>query len=124
MRKSCLAASLAIGFLAGGSAFAETPRTAPAAAPQSLSMPQLFEKLTAQGYWNIDRIERESTSFEVIARDKSGARVKLHVDARSGEILDRREDGRKHYRRHLEAGQRDGVECNERRCRDDLPPKS
>jgi hypothetical protein len=121
MRKSCLAATLAIGFLAGGSAFAETPRTVPAA---SLSMPQVFEKLSAQGYWNIDRIERESTSFEVIARDKSGARVKLHVDARSGEILDRREEGRKHDKRHLEAGQRDGVECNERRCRDDLPPKS
>jgi hypothetical protein len=87
-------------------------------------MPQVFEKLSAQGYWNIDRIERESTSFEVIARDKSGGRVKLHVDARSGEILDRREDGRKHDKRHLDAGQRDGVECNERRCRDDLPPKS
>lgn len=90
-----------------------------------LSIPQVYEKLTAQGYWNIDKIERDPGSFEVRAHEKNGDRVKLYVDARTGEITHKRLEGQKRDRREDRgAGQRsgDGANCNERRCRDDLPP--
>ncbi|MBI4984892.1 MAG: PepSY domain-containing protein [Rhodocyclales bacterium] len=83
-----------------------------------LTIPQIYDRLVALGYWNIDKIEREPQSFEVRASARNGERVKLYVDARSGDIVDSRPAAR---RRNANDAAR-GVECNERRCRDDLPP--
>lgn len=51
---------------------------------------QVIEQVAAQGYSDIREIERKSERlFEVKARDASGQRVELYIDARSGEILKR-----------------------------------
>ena len=52
------------------------------------------------------------------ATDRDGRRVKLDVDGERGDVIERRV--RDEQRR--EARGADGVECNKRRCRDDLPP--
>jgi hypothetical protein len=89
-------------------------------ARKALSMPQIYDKLTALGYWNIDKIERDPRSYEVSANDKSGDRVKLYVDAQTGEVVERRLDNR---RRLMAERRQPSVDCNERRCRDDLPAR-
>jgi hypothetical protein len=129
MRASSLLSAMILGagLAVGATALAQTPKPAPAAeARPELSMPQIHDKLVALGYWNIDKIERDPGSYEVRAHDRNGDRVKLYLDARTGEILERRVDGRKrstHDRRGADDGQRNSADCNERRCRDDLPPK-
>lgn len=131
MRASSLlsAMTLSVGLAAGGAAlapaFAQAGKSAPGIeARQGMSIPQIHEKLTALGYWNIDKIERDPGAFEVRANEKNGDRVKLYLDVRTGEIIDRRLEGRKRdlYDRHdRDVGKRNSVDCNERRCRDDLP---
>ncbi len=91
-----------------------------AEARKGLSIPQIYDNLSAQGYWNIDKIERDPRSYEVSANDKSGDRVKLYVDAQTGEIVERRLDNR---RRLMDERRQSSVDCNQRRCRDDLPVK-
>jgi hypothetical protein len=87
---------------------------------KALSIPQIYDKLIALDYWNIDKIERDPASYEVRASDKSGDRVKLTIDAQTGEIVERRIDK---HRRYLDERRRSSADCNERRCRDDLPVK-
>lgn len=106
MRTSHLISALAIGasLLAGGAAlapaFAQTEKSAPPAAARSeMSIGQIHDKLTAAGYVNIDKIERERNAFEVKASDKSGARVKLTVDPQTGNIIEPRRQDRKQDRR-------------------------
>ena len=114
-----LAAGLIGGGVAVGPALAQSVKTAAAAeARQAMSIPQVYEKLTALGYWNIDKIERDPSAFEVRANGANGDRLKLYVDARTGEIINSRLDGR---RRGTDASGRGSAECSERRCRDDLP---
>lgn len=118
-----LAVGLAVGVLAGAAVFAQDPRTdARLEASARLSIAQVHERMTALGYKDIDEIERERNLFEVAARTSTGERVKLYVDARSGEILrtksdarDRDRDGRR-VRKEADRGMPD---CTDRRCRDD-----
>lgn len=122
-----LVAVAAIVTLGGGMAlapsFAGEPRPAQAAGGW-LSIPQVHDKLEAAGYRNIEKIERERGGYEVRATDRNGARIKLHLDAQSGAVLDRRfRDGHEdEAREDSRRRSRDGVDCNKRRCRDDLPP--
>lgn len=90
-----------------------------------LGIPQIHEKLEAAGYRKIEKIEREHGGYEVRATDRNGARIKLYVNPQNGEISDRHGHG--HGKREREADgagstrQRDSANCNQRRCRDDLP---
>ena len=54
----------------------------------------MHEKLTALGYKDIDEIERDRGVYEVEAATSAGERVKLHVDAASGEILRTKSEAR------------------------------
>lgn len=98
-------------------------QTAPAAATQWLSIAQVHSQLEAAGYRNIEKIERERGSYEVKATNRDGQRVKLYVHPQTGTVLDTRT--RKDKREGASWGWggvgKPGVECNERRCRDDLP---
>ncbi|MDO8990627.1 MAG: PepSY domain-containing protein [Sideroxyarcus sp.] len=91
---------------------------------QWLSISQIYLKLEAVGYGNVEKIEREGGSYEVKATDRNGQRVKLFVHPQTGEIVDRRQHGAradKYGGNNSASGQRNSADCNERRCRDDLP---
>jgi hypothetical protein len=87
-----------------------------------LPIPQIYAKLEAAGYRNIEKIEREHGTYEVRATDRQGARVRLDVHPQTGAILER--GARKPAIDSTERRPRTSAECNERRCRDDLPPKA
>ncbi|MFZ2307670.1 MAG: PepSY domain-containing protein [Rhodoferax sp.] len=87
-----------------------------------LPIPQIYAKLEAAGYRNIEKIEREHGTYEVRATDRQGARVRLDVHPQTGAILER--GARRPAIVSTERSQRPAAECNERRCRDDLPPKA
>ena len=129
--KAAFSLVLGAGLLAGGSvlapSFAEESRQAPAAERQWLSIGQVHQKLEAAGYRNVEKIEREHGLYEARATDRNGARVKLHVNPQTGEITDRGDRG-EHRQRNRDgtagesrASATNSVECNKRRCRDDLP---
>lgn len=96
-----------------------------------LPMQGLIGKLDAAGYRNVEKIEREHGRYEVRAINRDGERVKLHLDAQTGELIGDGRDRRRAASREkdgslTQAGQRHGLgagDCNERRCRDDLPAK-
>jgi hypothetical protein len=99
MRTSRLLSALAIsaGIAAGSAAlapvFAQGAKPASQEARNEMSIGQVYDKMTAAGYVNIDKIERERNAFEIKARDKNGARVKLYVDPQTGDIIEpRRQD--------------------------------
>lgn len=130
MRKSKIVLSLALvaALTAGGVALVPTlaaERGAASDGPAAwLSIGQVVGKLEAAGYRNVEKIEREHGGYEARATDRSGARVKLDINPRTGEVIEQRQDGRRHARGDDEArGGKDGssAECNKRRCRDDLP---
>lgn len=98
-------------------------RAAAAATEQPwLPIPQIYAKLEAAGYRNIEKIEREHGTYEVRATDQQGARVRLDVHPQTGAILDR--SARRQAPDGTERRQRPSAECSERRCRDDMPPKT
>lgn len=89
-----------------------------------LSMPQLAAKLDAAGYRNIEKIEREHGGYEARATSRDGKRVKLYLDPRTGAIHERQSHGSRHGYDDMRGesdGKRNSADCNERRCRDDLP---
>jgi hypothetical protein len=102
-------------------AFAGESRTAPAREKQWLTIPQVHEKLEAAGYRNIEKIERERGGYEARATDRNGERIKLYVNPQTGELLDRR--SAKRAKDGSDKQGRQAADCNERRCRDDLPQK-
>lgn len=95
------------------------------AAPQWLSIAQVYSQLEAAGYRNIEKIEREHGSYEVKATNRDGQRVKLYVHPQTGAVLDTRQ--RKARGEEQGSGWgwgnpgKPGVECSQRRCRDDMP---
>lgn len=132
MRFFTLASSLIIaGGISAGAvllapSFAAENSPTPQAEPQWLSIPQVHERLEAAGYRDIEKIERERGGYEVRATDRNGARIKLLVNPRSGEVMDQFLAG-KRGKATGERRQRNGVtggDCNERRCRDDLPQQA
>ncbi len=141
MKPSTLIASLllsaAIAIPAAISFAAATPAATgnnPAAAgaatstatTQWLTIAQVHNQLEAAGYRNIEKIEREHGNYEVKAT-RDGQRVKLYVHPQTGAVLDMRT----HKDKHEDSGfgwgwgrnntGKPGVECSQRRCRDDLP---
>ncbi|MDZ5650064.1 PepSY domain-containing protein [Nitrospirillum sp. BR 11828] len=90
-----LAGSLGIG------TYALAVETAPAGQAQpgqvtdanALTIPQVMERLAAQGYSDISEIKRHrNKNYKVEARDPQGKRVELAVDARTGDILKTEKD--------------------------------
>ncbi|MDD3517455.1 MAG: PepSY domain-containing protein [Chromatiales bacterium] len=89
-----------------------------------LSIPEVHARLESAGYRNIEKIERESGSYEVKATDQAGRRIKLYVHPQTGEVIDQRQRDVKRDKYdggYTKNNQRNAADCNERRCRDDLP---
>ena len=89
-----------------------------------LSIPEVHARLESAGYRNIEKIERESGSYEVKATDQAGRRIKLYVHPQTGEVIDQRQRDVKRDKYdggYAKSNQRNSADCNERRCRDDLP---
>jgi len=126
MRIITIASLIAVGVFATAS-FAQDNRGAGNGERQWLSIPQVHARLEAAGYRNIEKIERDRGSYEAKAIDRNGARVKLYLNPQTGEIIDqrnrsaRRDKYDKRDARDASSGQRNAADCNERRCRDDLP---
>ena len=85
-----------------------------------LPIPEVHARLESAGYRNIEKIERESGSYEVKAADQAGRRIKLYVHPQTGEVIDQRQRD-KYDGSYAKSNQRSSADCNERRCRDDLP---
>jgi hypothetical protein len=115
-------ATLAVGGLFLSPSFAKDNDSP--AGRQWLSIAQVADRLDAAGYRNIEEIEREHGGYEVRATDRDGRRVKLRLNPWTGEVEQGQVQRKRHDRRDArglaDAG-RGGVECSERRCRDDLP---
>jgi hypothetical protein len=87
MNRSTFGAAMIGIVLAASPALArEEQRCNPAPDATWLTVTQVAERITAQGYSNITGIEHEDRCYEVKATNKDGKRVKLHVDPVSGEI--------------------------------------
>lgn len=125
------ALTLGAGLIGGGMLLSPTfaQNTGPAASTSGarwLSIPEVHDRLIAAGYRNVEKIEREDGTYEARATSRQGERVKLYVNPQSGEI---RERHKRESRHDKDAGRGDAygqyaADCNERRCRDDLPPKA
>lgn len=132
MRTTTIISALALGAtLVGGvvllsPTFAQEAASTSTSAPRWLSIPEVHDKLIAAGYRNIEKIEREDGAYEARAANGQGERVKLYVNPQTGEIRDRYKRESRHEK---DANWRDRygqrtADCNERRCRDDLPQKA
>lgn len=102
-------------------ALASDDHHAPSGARGWLSVRQVVDRLDAAGYRDVEKIERERGGYEVRATNRQGARVKLRVNPQTGDITDRSTSTLR-SRNAKDARQRNNADCNERRCRDDLPP--
>lgn len=89
---------------------------------QWLPIPQIYNKLDAAGYRNIEKIEREHGAYEVRATDRLGARVRLNVHPQTGDVLNH--GARKQAPDGPDRQVRPSNDCSDRRCRDDLPTKT
>ncbi|MDR7152637.1 putative membrane protein YkoI [Hydrogenophaga palleronii] len=84
LQAATLASLIALG---AGTALAQTAATTTSGGA-NMNFGQIAEAVQKQGFTEIREIERKSDKlFEVEARDASGAKVELYVDARSGEVL-------------------------------------
>jgi len=54
--------------------------------PARLSIGEIAARVEAQGYRDIEEIEREGSSYEVCAKDASGNEVELTVNAATGRV--------------------------------------
>lgn len=119
-------AALATGSLVLNPSFAGESRPAAISTERTwLSIGQVYQKLEAAGFRNVEEIEREDGFYEARATDGGGMRVKVYVNPQTGEIVNRRQDRRE---RDDDEASSDGrqrgensADCNKRRCRDDLP---
>lgn len=96
--KHTMLAIAAIATAFTGAAFAQSAGNATPdnGQPESwLTIPVIYENVTAAGYTDISEIERDDGKYEVKGVDADGNRVKLYVDPQSGEILDVRTKGSK-----------------------------
>lgn len=119
MRPLTIASLLATVFFSTSS-YAQDARSASADKAKWLSIPEVHAKLESAGYRNIEKIERESGSYEVKATDQVSQRIKLYVHPQTGEVLEQRKRD-KYGSGYAKGNQRNAADCNERRCRDDLP---
>ena len=119
MRPLTITALLATVFFSMSS-HAQDVRPANTDKARWLSIPEVHARLEFAGYRNIEKIERESGSYEVKAADQAGRRIKLYVHPQTGEVIDQRQRD-KYDGSYAKSNQRSSADCNERRCRDDLP---
>ena len=70
--------------------YAQDTRAGTADKTRWLSIPEVHARLESAGYRNIEKIERESGSYEIKAIDRNGQRVKLYVHSQTGEVMNRR----------------------------------
>ena len=106
------------------SSHAQDVRSASTDRTRWLSIPEVHARLESAGYRNIEKIERDSGSYEAKATDQTGRRLKLYVHPQTGDVIDQRQRDVKRgkYNGGYAIGnQRNSTDCNERRCRDDLP---
>ncbi|WP_084019683.1 PepSY domain-containing protein [Dechloromonas agitata] len=73
------------------SSHAQDVRSANTDKARWLSIPEVHARLESAGYRNIEKIERESGSYEVKATDQAGRRIKLYVHPQTGEVIDQRQ---------------------------------
>jgi len=127
MKLSTLLTSLTLGCAIAGatalstSAVAAENRSGPVSERPWLSIPQIHDKLVAAGFRDVEKIERERGGYEVRATDRHGERTKLYLNPQTGEITGERNKGTQADGR--EGRRQNSADCNQRRCRDDLPPK-
>ena len=119
MRPLTITALLATVFVSVSS-HAQDVRSAKNDTARWLSIPEVAARLESAGYRNIEKIEREGGSYEVKAADQAGRRIKLYVHPQTGEVIDQRQRA-KYDGGYANSNQRSSADCNERRCRDDLP---
>ena len=130
MRRSITISSLALGStLAVGSfmltpSFAGDKRTAQAGERQWLSIQKILDKLEAAGYRDFEKIEREHGDYEVRAPIATANGPSSMSIRRAATSLDQAGRG-KRDKADDDRRQRGSAfaDCNERRCRDDLPQK-
>ncbi len=58
-----------------------------AANGKTLSMAEIVERLSAEGYGEVREIERKGTAFEVKARASDGRWKELYLDGATGKVL-------------------------------------
>ena len=122
MRPLTITALLATVFFSMSS-HAQDVRSANTDKARWLSIPEVHARLDSAGYRNIEKIERESGSYEVKATDQTGQRIKLYVHPQTGVVIDQRQRDStrdKYGGGYAKNNQRNSADCNERRCRDDL----
>lgn len=122
MRTLTIASLLAV--VVSISSYAQDARSANTDKAKWLSIPEVHARLESAGYRSIEKIERESGSYEVKATDQVGRRIKLYVHPQTGEVIDQRQRDVKRDKYdggYAKSNQRSSADCNERRCRDDLP---
>ncbi len=133
MRTITLLSTLALGagLIAGGvllsPSFAQNTVATGASTSGArwLSMPEVHDRLIGAGYRNVEKIEREDGAYEARATNRQGERVKLYVNPQSGEIRERgKRESRQDKGARSDAYGQYAADCNERRCRDDLPQKA
>lgn len=125
MRTLIIATLMATGCFST-SIYAQDSRAGSTAKVQWLSIPEVHAKLESAGYRNIEKIERERGSYEVKVTDRNGQRMKLFVHPQTGEVLEQRTrdvNRDKSESGYAKSTPRNMADCNERRCRDDLPQK-
>lgn len=116
-------ASIALGIVLLMPALADDKPNDAASERQWLSIAQVAAKLEAAGYRQIEKIEREGGGYEARATNQASERIKLYINPQTGALMSQHGKARK-------GGAADGASsqnnanCNERRCRDDLPAKS
>lgn len=116
-------ATLTLASVLQTSALAGESRNRPANDRQWLSIAQVAAKLEAAGYRQIEKIERESGGYEVRATNQSGERIKLYVNPQTAEVTN--QHGKSRPSGLANDGSRPlAADCNQRRCRDDLPAKA
>jgi uncharacterized membrane protein YkoI len=84
MRFGILAAALLAAGVATTAYAQQTPQTA---VVEPLSVRAILDKVEAQGYRDISEVERDDGRYEVKALDAEGRRVKIKLDARTGEVV-------------------------------------
>lgn len=122
MRTLIITSLIAAGLLAS-TPYAEDALAGTADKTGWLSIPEVHARLESAGYRNIEKIERESGSYEIKATDRNGQRMKLYVHPQTGEVMNQRHHHAKrdkHDSGHARSNPRKSADCNERRCRDDL----
>ena len=91
MRKTLAAAILAASLSAGGIAFAQLAPNPPAG---SVRFSEVAARLESQG-WMIHEMEVERGGIEVKAIDRDGRRVRMLLDATTGQVLRQEERARR-----------------------------